>query len=129
MDSKATGKVGEDFAVDYLKNKGYKILARNWKNKWGEIDVVAKKKKTIVFCEVKTLRQKNGFAAEDEVDWKKKRQLLKMAQIYLSAHKIPLDTPHQIDIIAIEVRPRQILTRSDLVYDIRHFENAIEDTY
>ena len=124
------GKQGEDIAAEYLKNKGYKILARNWQNKWGEIDIVAKpprqkfgKNKKIVFVEVKTIRQKTGFAAEDEINQKKKRQLLKMAQIYLSANKIPLDIPHQIDIIAVEMNP------FDNTHTIRHTENAIEDIY
>lgn len=121
MDRKQTGKLGEDAAVEYLKKKGYKVLARNWQNKWGEIDIVAKKRKTIVFCEVKTIKEKQDFAPEDEIDWKKKRQLLKMVQIYLSAHKMPLGTPCQIDIIAIELSGKDV--------KIRHTENAIEDRY
>lgn len=120
---KKLGNYGENIAAEYLENKGYKILTRNWKNKWGEIDIVAKKKGVIVFCEVKTISEKQDFDPEDEIDWKKQRQLIKMAQIYLSSHKIPLDTAHQIDILAIEINPL------DKSYKIRHTENAIEDNY
>lgn len=123
MDNKQTGKLGEDIAVQYLRKKRYRILARNWHNKWGEIDIVAKKKKRIVFVEVKTLQRKTdmppNFLPEDQINNKKKRQLVKMAQIYLLNNKIPLETPHQIDVIAIELivgEPK-----------IRHLENVLCD--
>jgi len=122
---KKVGDFGEDIAAGYLKRKGCKILTRNFKKKWGEIDIVAKNKAKIIFCEVKTLRQAQGkpFAPEDEIDWKKKKQVLKMAQIYLSENKIPLENPWQIDIIGIEISPDFKRAK------IRHYKNAIEDTY
>ncbi len=136
LSRKQLGKFGEDIAVKYLKKRGYKILARNWQNKWGEIDIVAsppttflqkvvggKKKKIIVFCEVKTIEKKPGFSPEDEIDWKKERQLSKMAQIYLSSNKIPLESPWRIDVLAIEIDP---FSENP---SIRHFENVIEDSY
>ncbi len=120
---KQLGRFGEDIAAKYLKKQGYKILARNWRKKWGEIDIVAQKQGCIIFCEVKTLRQAQGkpFVPEDEIDYKKTRQLIKMAQIYLSSNKIPLESPWQIDILAIEVSAGE--------KKIRHLKNAIEDTF
>ena len=85
--------------------------------------MVAKKKGKLVFVEVKTIQKREGFLPEDEVDWKKKKQLRKMAQIYLSENKIPFESPWQIDIIAIEVSPDFKKAK------IRHFPNAIEDDY
>lgn len=123
MNSKQLGDLGEDIAEKYLRKKKYKILAKNFKRKWGEIDIVSRKKKNIIFVEVKTILKKQGFSPEDEVDWKKKRQLRKMAQIYLSENKISLESPWQIDIIAIEITPDFKKTK------IRHYKNAIEDTY
>ena len=123
MDSKGLGDLGEKIAQKYLKEKGYRILDTNFKRKWGEIDIVAKKKKTIIFVEVKTISKKEFFFPEDEIDWKKKKQLRKMTQIYLSENKIPLNCPYQIDIIAVE-------TSSDLKdVKIRHYQNAVEDIY
>ena len=58
---------------------------------------------------------------EDEIDWKKKKQLVKMAQLYLSTYKIPFETPIQIDVVAITQTPSS--------HQIAHFENVIEDTY
>ena len=48
------GKVGEELAAQFLTNKGYEILEKNWRNKHKEIDIIAKQKKVIVFVEVKT---------------------------------------------------------------------------
>lgn len=119
MDRKQTGKLGENAAVEYLKKKRYKILARNWRNKWGEIDIVTKHKKRTVFVEVKALQNAQNFLPEDQIDEKKKAQLVKMAQIYLLQNKLPLETPHQIDIIAIGL--------TDGEPKIRHLENVLED--
>jgi putative endonuclease len=59
------GKIGEDLACGYLVEKGYKILARNYKEKWDEIDIIARAKDgTIVFVEVKTLQGPRSAAEE-----------------------------------------------------------------
>ncbi|MDD5433593.1 MAG: YraN family protein [Candidatus Pacebacteria bacterium] len=123
--SQKIGQIGEDIAADYLKKKGYQILNRNFKTKWGETDIVARKNGVITFVEVKTLQQIKGrpseFCPEDEITFHKAEQLRKMAQIYLSANQLPLDVAQQIDILAIE------LTEKNQIANIRHTENAIED--
>ncbi len=53
MGSKALGDLGEEIACRYLKSHGYKVLHRNYRTKYGEIDIIAKKKRTLVFVEVK----------------------------------------------------------------------------
>lgn len=61
------GKIGEDLAEIYLKRKGYQIIQRNFREKFGEIDIIAKAPdKTLVFFEIKTLKQ-NGNAANSEI--------------------------------------------------------------
>ncbi len=132
--SQKIGDIGENIAADYLKKNGYKILDRNFKTKWGELDIVAQKNKIIIFVEVKTLRlglrlsstecpqgKPAEFQPEDEITFHKAQQLRKMAQIYLSANKLPLDIAQQIDILAIELADNQQAA------NIRHTENAIED--
>lgn len=52
--NKITGNRGESLAVEHLQMKGYEILSRNYRNKWGEVDIVAKHNKIVVFVEVKT---------------------------------------------------------------------------
>ena len=125
MDSKRLGKFGENIACYYLESKGYRILDKNYFKKWsgtskGEIDIVSKKDKTIVFVEVKTLRQTQTeacFNPEDRIDFRKQKQLLKLAQIWLSEKEMPLDSNWRIDGISV---------RADLnskKAKIRHFEN------
>jgi putative endonuclease len=70
MNPKELGNLGEKIAQDYLKKKKYRILAQNFKRKWGEIDIVAKKQGKIIFVEVKTISKKYGFSPEDEIDRK-----------------------------------------------------------
>ncbi len=123
MNRKQLGDFGEKIAREYLRKKGCRILGNNFGNKWGEIDIVAQKKKTIIFCEVKTIIEKTGFFPEDQVDFKKKQQLRKMSEIYLSKNKISFETPCQIDIIAITV------AKDFKNYKINHFENAIENIH
>ena len=61
------GRQGEDIACDFLKENGFLILLRNFREKWGEIDIIARDKdKTLVFVEVKTVRSRHGI--EDPSD-------------------------------------------------------------
>ncbi len=123
---KQLGALGEKIATDYLENKGYKILDRNFFFRMensalakGEIDIIAKKENIISFVEVKTLSSDKGFEPEDEVDLKKQRKLIKLAEIWLSKNKIPLDSKWQIDVIAIKIN---LATKKA---QIKHFENAL----
>jgi putative endonuclease len=115
------GSLGEKLAEDYLKKKGYRIIEKNYQTKWGELDLVAKKDHKIIFVEVKTIQQKQGFRPADQVNFKKGRQLLKMVQIYLAKKKLPQEGHYQIDIVAIEVNA------SWEVASLLHLENALAD--
>ena len=50
----ASGKIGEDYAAQFLTKKGYRVVARNYRSRFGEIDLIAENKEYIVFAEVKT---------------------------------------------------------------------------
>lgn len=121
MNRKEFGNKGEEAACGFLIKKGYKILARNWRNKWAEIDIVAEKAGVLVFVEVKTINEKENYFPEDEIDQRKERQLVRACQMYLEKEKINPETPYQIDIVAI--------TETGLGKEIAHFENVIEDNY
>lgn len=59
------GKIGEDLAADYLQGCGYVILGRNWRSARVELDIIARDKNTLVFCEVKTRRSISyGYPSE-----------------------------------------------------------------
>jgi len=87
------GVAGENIVADFLVGKGLKIISRNYREKWGEIDIVALKGKIFHFVEVKTVSQETGYRPEDNVHpWKLKR-LRRVIQTFL------LDMGTRIDLI------------------------------
>lgn len=105
--NKTTGKIGEDLAVEFLKNKGFQILERNWNNKWGEIDIIAKDNQTYVFIEVKTKIGNEFGTPEEMVRPKKLSQIQKIATLYPHSKNSPL----RIDVLAIVLSPGLSLLR------------------
>ena len=137
-DKKDLGDLGEKIAEKFLKNKGYKILDKNFRySNFGELDIIASKParqasqlagvagggKNIIFFEVKTRKMvgPSEFLPEDNITRDKQRKLIKLSEIYLSKNKIN-DVSWQIDILAIEVYRNGS-------FDIRHTENAIGDMW
>jgi len=125
MNTKNIGAVGEKIAENYLRNKGYQVLDRNYSTKSsrgplrGEIDLVVKKSDIISFIEVKTLRNSDFLISpEEKVNLGKQRKLAKAAESWLIKKKIPLDVKWQIDIIAI-------ILDSNKKINLSHFQNAI----
>ena len=132
MTTKELGDLGEKLACEYLVGKGYNILGRNYRISFGEIDIIARKKrkfiwhqdKTIHFVEVKTLLEGAvAYFPEEKVDYKKQRKLKNLAQIWLQKNAFLQNTPYQIDVIGILVN--QKTRRAKLHY----FPNAINDDY
>lgn len=121
------GDAGEGVALNYLKKRGYKILERNYENRIGEIDIIAKNDGTIIFVEVKSQDVADiqyGEAGERlyperNVDWRKQRKLIKTAEWYLLEKDYPDDTIWQIDVIGVD------LDESRRMADLRHLKNAI----
>jgi putative endonuclease len=123
LNNKKIGKLGEDVGVKYLKSKGYKILDRNFEKraislKFGEIDIIAQKDKTIIFCEVKTFSSEKGLSPEQRVDFRKKETIAKIAEIWLDERGKEQDVRWQIDVLAI------VLDFNSRKAKIRHFENV-----
>ena len=93
------GKRGEELAVQYLAEKGYEILERNWRNKHKEVDIIAKDSKELVIVEVKT-RQTDEYGEPDiAVTKQKQRLLISAANAYIFEHAMDVDT--RFDIISI----------------------------
>ena len=96
------GSEYEQRAEQYLMEKGYRILERNFRNRMGEIDIIASQKGVLVFCEVK-YRTSSAFGSPLEaVDWRKQNQIRKVAQFYLMCHGRSEWTPCRFDVIACE---------------------------
>ena len=80
------GDLGERLAARHLRRQGYKILARQWRGRMGEVDLIARQGQTIVFVEVKTRRPDPGSRPEEAVDRNKQRQLTRAGYEWMKRH-------------------------------------------
>lgn len=124
MDQETTGQTGERVAVNFLKERGYEILAVNFKNnsgrRLGEIDIIAREKITdqIVFVEVKTrdFQKYQNTLPEENITYPKLRKLEKIAQFYLRiSHLSAAD--YRFDAISV------LLDKESQKAQIRHLKN------
>lgn len=118
------GQYGEDLAVKHLKNKGYRVLERNYWQPWGEIDIIARRRDgTLVFVEVKTTTDggRAGIKPEDQLTKAKLSKLCRTAQLYAGENsgKMSDQKGWQIDLVAIEIK-------GEGEPEIRHYENIVE---
>jgi putative endonuclease len=112
------GAWGESLALRYLLEQGDVLLTRNYRTRYGELDLVTRRGDTIVFTEVKTRRSDAYGYPETGITRTKQQHLIRSAQAYLAAH--PENDDWQIDVIA--VRPA-----AGLPPEIVHFQNAVTD--
>lgn len=137
MDKKQNlGKFGEDLACEYLVNKGYKIIERNFRKPWGEIDIISKSPdKVLVFVEVKAMKKLDkfgnsaiaelstddsaGLKPEDHLTSTKLEKIKRTASLYVGNNPNLINNRKgwQIDLLAID------LTNDNECCDIRHYEN------
>lgn len=117
-DTSEFGQWAESYVAQYLKSKGYSILDRNYRQKWGEIDIIAEKGGILIFAEVKANKTAlAGFEPEDRVNPEKLRRLNRTIQTFLSHKKYDTEQEWQIDIISLT------LDRNRGVAKIKHFKN------
>lgn len=112
----ASGCIGENYAADYLKDKGYRIITRNYHSRFGEIDIIAENKEFIVFAEVKTREKNYEVSPLEAVSVGKQKKIWKTALLYLQSN--PSDLQPRFDVIGIT-------TQADYkILSIEHIENA-----
>jgi putative endonuclease len=114
---RVTGIKGEEEAARFLARSGYAILDRNVRTRAGEIDLVAREGKTLVFVEVKTLRAIEGDPPQAAVNTRKQNRLGKLAHGYLKLKRIR-QTPCRFDVVSV------IVNDEGGVKAIRHIPNA-----
>lgn len=113
------GRRGEDLAAAHLEKLGYRILERNVRTRYGEIDLVALDGSCLVFVEVRTMRSK-AMTPEDSVTRRKRRRIAALGLRYLQEHgTLPADW--RGDVIAIEIGPDGRPSRID------HYIDAVEE--
>jgi putative endonuclease len=117
---RALGALGERLAAEHLARAGYVVLARNYRTRFGEIDIIAADSRCLVFCEVKTrvagLPRSGPSDPLDAIGPRKRRQLRAMAREWLAAENTR-DRPHRpelrFDAIGIVVTSRGVLASLD----------------
>src|SRR5262245_58211166 len=102
----AVGKAGEEAAVQYLRQHGYRILERNYRCRFGEIDLIARDGSMLAFVEVKTRRSQKYGSPAAAVTFQKQRHLIKASQTYLMQKK----KTHELcrfDVVTVEMEAQQ----------------------
>ena len=116
MNAKKLGIWGEKQALSYLKNKGYKLIDRNYHTHFGEIDLIMQNKDNLVFVEVKTRKGDKYGLAEEAITPRKIRLIIKSTQYYQLTHP-KLSESIRIDLVAINID--QVSSK----VNIRHIKN------
>jgi len=113
-DNKQTGFLAEELAASALTKKGFQILERNFANRFGEIDIIAKKNGVLVFIEVKAKKGTEFGTPEEMVNESKLKRIQRMATVYLQGQ----DLPCRIDVVAI------VLSPDNEIISLTHYENV-----
>ncbi|MBV5317485.1 MAG: YraN family protein [Desulfobulbaceae bacterium] len=115
-DTATTGRLGETYAAEYLIRQGYEILEKNYRKQFGEVDIIARDRGTLVFIEVKTRRSRLYGAPQEAVDFRKQRQLSRIAQEYLISRHLQ-DAVARFDVIGITLDQQNRPMQFDLIRD------------
>jgi putative endonuclease len=123
MNNSEVGSFGEKIATNVLLKKGYLILFRNHREKFDEIDIVARSPEGILtMCEVKTVTEKedfrDGFKAEDHLTGQKLKRMTRASRVFTSKHPelIWESRGWQMDLIAVTLKKNNVIT-------VRHYKN------
>ena len=109
------GSKGEHIATVLLQKKGYAILARQYRTRWGEIDIIAQKERYLVFVEVKTRSQGAIADPAEFVDQYKQERIIQTAKLFLAQN--PTEKQPRFDVI-------EVFLQKDGTKSIKHLENA-----
>lgn len=120
-----TGALGEDVACTFLRRKGFRIIEKNYRKPWGEIDIIAEKGGIIRFVEVKASsgdigqfsRESNNYRPEEQIHSAKLKKIVRTAQLYMTYKED--DREYQIDAVAVILDPVTRRARC------RHYEQVL----
>jgi putative endonuclease len=99
------GQYGEDIASTYLSQQGYRIVQRNYRNRYGEIDIIAWDDATLVFVEVKTTTASAFGVPQEKVGMRKQQKLTAVAMAYVMQHHIR-NISLRFDVISVTLPPQ-----------------------
>ena len=115
---KIFGKFGEDCAAKFLETEGYKIIARNFRIRSAEIDIIAQKDDVIVFVEVKARSDIRHGLPSEAVTVRKQKKIIEAAGVFLQDENFS-ECACRFDVV-------EVYLRGELVEEINHIENAFE---
>ena len=121
-ENKVIGAVGEKIAHAFLKKKGYRLVASNYRTPLGEIDLIARKGSALVFVEIKTRTTSSLGPPFLSVTWKKQRHIVMTALMYLKKYGL-LDSDWRVDVVSVKLNKRYEVENIEII------ENAVEDVY
>jgi len=107
--TRQVGDEGEEKASLWLKNNGYEIVARNWRTRRGEIDIIAEKGKLLVFAEVKTLPSGDLETLSHELDERKQKRIVETAKLFLLNHREYSNDTIRFDVFVVNMRMLTLL--------------------
>ncbi len=120
MDKKSLGSWGEETAAEYLRQKGFDIVSKNYSCRFGEIDLIARNDSFVVFAEVK-LRKNGDFArAREFVTRRKQERIITTASLWLSANHTDLQP--RFDVIEVYAPMGSKTERPEII----HLEDAFQ---
>lgn len=111
------GRLAEDFAVTLLQGKGYKIIDRNFRSRFGEIDIVAEENGYLVFVEVKA-RWSQKFGSPEEAVTPQKIYKIKKTADYYALINSKTNQKMRIDVVALEMNNGNITSSKIINVDI-----------
>lgn len=112
MPSRTKGELGEALAAQYLEVQGWRMIARNYRCPWGEIDLICEKEQFLVFAEVKARTGVRYGLPREAVTLKKQERIKMTASLWLSEH--PTDAQPRFDVLEVYLPSGRI----------NHLENA-----
>ncbi len=104
LSRKSPGAIFESMAEKHLKKQGLRLLARNYHNRFGEIDIIMQEKQTIVFVEVRQRTSLEFGHPFETVDRRKQQKIILTAYAYLKEHRLFEHLPCRFDVVGVTLR-------------------------
>lgn len=101
MNKRDTGGCYEQAAANYLGSRGYELISRNYRCRQGEVDLICRHGKYLVFVEVKYRSSPVMGSPAEAVDHRKQERIRRVAAFYLYSHGLAEDTPCRFDVVSI----------------------------
>lgn len=114
MHNRQFGSYAEGLVIKFLQEQGYKILQKNYRCKFGEIDIIAKHQEFLVFIEVKARTSCKFGLPQDSINYHKQQKIRNVSQVYLSVHNLH-QKPIRYDVVALLFNKQYELEKIEVI--------------